>query len=261
MNTKSTLKKHEFPILDYDYNKKSFIHPGSNKRNIKIPERCVMSFFGDVVKKYSEKDDVHLIGTMKWETGPVNVYEMNHKGKQVAFYHAWVGAPIAAGVMEWVIAYGAKKFIACGGCGVLDKDLNMGDVLIPTSAIRDEGTSYHYLAPSREISISEVGIKAIEDVLNEYEIKYRKCKTWTTDAFYRETVNIIEHRKTEGCTCVEMECSALAAVAEFRDVIFGQILYSGDMLDLEKYDHRDWQSNISVREKLFLLSLDATLEL
>jgi hypothetical protein len=60
--------------------------------------------------------------------------------------------------------------------------------------------------------------------------------------------------------CVEMECSALAAVAEFREVEFAQMLYSGDNLDADVYDERDWWNNLSVREKLFVLSLEFCLE-
>lgn len=255
------LKSSQYPIVEFDPSHKSVIEPGRNKRDFNFPERCVMTFFGDIVEKYRKIKGTRIVGTTNWETGSVNIYEMDYKGEKIAFFHAWVGAPIAVGVLEFVIAYGVKKIIGCGGCGVLDKSIELGDILVPTSAIRDEGTSYHYLPPSREVHISRNGISAIESVLNRYKLKYKKCKTWTTDAFYRETYNIVELRKSEGCLCVEMECSALSAVAEFRGVTFAQMLYSGDNLDLDVYDERDWQNSISVREKLFLLSLDAVLEL
>ena len=78
--------------------------------------------------------------------------------------------------------------------------------LIPVSALRDEGTSYHYLPPSREVEISKAGINAIESALSQKNIPYWEVKTWTTDGFYRETVEMVQYRKEEGCQVVEMEC-------------------------------------------------------
>jgi uridine phosphorylase len=98
-------------------------------------------FFGEVVEKFSKLPGVRIVGTTKWETGNANIYAMQYKGVDVAFFHTWVGAPIAAGVMEFVIAYGGKKFIVRGGCGVLDSSIAAGYIIIPTAAVRDEGTS------------------------------------------------------------------------------------------------------------------------
>ena len=65
--------------------------------------------------------------------------------------------------------------------------------------------------------------------------------TWSTDGFYRETKEKVEYRKSEGCSVVEMECSALAACAAFRNVTWGMILYTADTLaDVERYDERNW---------------------
>ena len=74
--------------------------------------------------------------------------------ERVALFHPGVGAPLAAGLLEEVIASGCKKFIACGGAGVLDREIAVGHLIVPTAAIRDEGTSYHYLPPGREVSPS-----------------------------------------------------------------------------------------------------------
>ncbi len=86
-------------------------------------------------------------------------------------------------------------------------------------------------------------------------------KTWTTDAFYRETPGKVALRKQEGCLTVEMEAAAFFAVADFRDVTFGQILYGGDDVSGETWDSRRWNERTSVREKLFWLAAEACLEL
>ena len=138
---------------------------------------------------------------------------MNVENKRITVFHPGIGAPLCAGMMEEVIALGGEKFIACGGAGVLDKSIAVGHIVVPTSAVRDEGTSYHYLPPSREVQVNKKAVEAIEQVLQKHKCRYILAKTWTTDAFFRETVNKVNLRKEEGCLTVEMECSAFCAVA------------------------------------------------
>ncbi|MCX7861359.1 MAG: phosphorylase, partial [Chloroflexus sp.] len=81
---------------------------------------------------------------------------------------------------------------------------------------RDEGVSYHYLPPSREVLADTSGVRALEETFRHHNVPYRMGKTWTTDAPYRETANKIAQRKAEGCLSVEMEAAAMMAVAQFR---------------------------------------------
>jgi purine-nucleoside phosphorylase len=92
-------------------------------------------------------------------------------------------------------------------------------------------------------------------------VNYLLAKTWTTDAFYRETRQKVALRKAEGCLTVEMEAAAMFAVAQFRQVQIGQILYGGDNLDGEAWDSRDWVKRWSSREKLVGLAVEACLAL
>lgn len=253
--------KKEYPILEFDSNTKSVIDPTILIKPIDIPIRAVICFFNDVLEDLRVKGKVRLIQNIRTEIGPNPIYELEYLGEKVTVFHPGVGAPLAAGMFEEVIALGARKFIACGGAGVLDEKVAVGHVIVPTSAIRDEGTSYHYISPSREISVDKVGVEAIEKVLTKHKCKYILSKTWTTDAIYRETYDKVKLRKTEGCLAVEMECSAFCAVANFRDVIFAQILYGGDLVDCEEWDARDWNNQTEIRERIFWLAVEACLEL
>lgn len=133
-----------------------------------------------------------------------------------------------------------RNYFCHTSCGVLE-DIPENRFLIPVSALRDEGTSYHYLPPSRDIKISTAGISAIKFALNQKKIPYLEVKTWTTDGFYRETLEMVQYRKEEGCQVVEMECSALAACAEFREVIWAMLLFTADTLsNPHKYQERKW---------------------
>jgi uridine phosphorylase len=248
-----------FPILEYDSTPTAIIEPKHLIEQIDIPEHCVLCFFQDVFEGLLKEGRLRLLAQQTSEIGVHPVYELDVDGRRLAAFHPGVGAPLAAALLDEVIALGCKKFIACGGAGVLNREIGVGRLIVPSSAVRDEGTSYHYLPPSREVSASPEGVAAIEQALKADGIDYIAGKTWTTDGFYRETPEKVKLRKTEGCITVEMEAAAFFAVAQFRGVTFGQILYGGDNLDSEKWDSRHWNNQTSVREKLFWLAAEACL--
>lgn len=172
-----------------------------------------------------------------------------------------VGAPLAAGFLEELIALGGRRFMVCGGAGVLDGAIARGHVMVPQVAVRDEGTSYHYLPPAREVSVHADAVSAIVRVLMRHNVPYDVVKTWTTDGIYRETRQRIARRRAEGCDCVEMEASALLAVAQYREVSLGLVLYGGDDVSGEEWDSRDWFRDGSTRQRLFWLAAEAVFDL
>ena len=250
-----------YPILEHDTASNAFIEPSSVIRPRNMPEHCVICFFREVIDKVITEHDAKIIAENRWEDGPHHVYEISYQNQRLAFFHPGVGAPLAAGLLEEVIAFGCRKFIACGGCGVLEKDIAVGNIIVVSGAIRDEGVSYHYVPPDREIIANDVGVNALVNVLSNRGVPYRVGKTWSTDAPYRETLNKIAKRKEEGCLTVEMESAGMMAVAQFRGVIFGQVLYGGDDLSGSEWDNREWQSRNEIRESLFWLSANACLTL
>ena len=250
-----------YPILEFDPTREAFIEPSKVYKPRDMPEHCVISFFRDVIDKLVIDYGAKILVDNRWEDGPHPVYEISHKEQRLAFYHSAVGAAQAASLLEEVIAYGCRKFIACGGCGVLERNMAAGHLIVISGAVRDEGVSYHYLPPAREIPANEFGIAALTTALENENIRYLLGKTWTTDAPYRETRHKIAKRREEGCLVVEMEAAGMMAVAQFRNVIFGQVLYGGDDLSGDIWDNRDWQSRADVRESLFWLCANACLAL
>ncbi|HEX4824189.1 MAG TPA: nucleoside phosphorylase [Candidatus Polarisedimenticolaceae bacterium] len=249
------------PILEHDPAPTALIEPTRAIQPRDVPEHCVICFFREVIDKVVADHRTRLVATQRWEDGDHPVYETTHLDRRLAFFHPGVGAPLAAGLLEEVIALGCRKFIACGGCGVLEHGIAVGAPIIVTSAVRDEGVSYHYLPPGREVIADETAIIALANTLDRRGTPYRRGKTWTTDAPYRETAAKIARRKDEGCIAVEMECAALTAVARFRNVAFGQLLYGGDDLSGADHDARAGQSREQARERLFWLCADACLAL
>jgi uridine phosphorylase len=249
------------PILEFDAAKTAVFEPAAERLNLNLPTHCVLCFFPDVLTKLANEGQLVHIGDMYCEMGNNPVYLLTTEARTLAVAHPGVGGPLAAYFLEVLIANGCHSFIACGGAGVLQADLNVGALVVPNTAVRDEGTSYHYLPASREVAATAVAVQAIENTLTRKNIPYVVGKTWTTDAIFRETRNKVSRRQAEGCLTVEMESATFFAVAQFRNVTFGQILYGGDDLTGVEWDERNWIQQPTLREKLFWLAVDACLAL
>ena len=250
----------KYPILEHDPTRKAFIEPSRVIRPHDMPEHCVFCFFRDVVDAVALERGARVLVNCPWEDGPHPVYEIEHQGQRLAFCQPGVGAAMAAGILEEVIAFGCRKFMV-GGAGVLNPEIAVGHLVVVSGAIRDEGVSYHYLPPAREVTAQEQGVNALVNTLNSRNIPHRIGRTWTTDAPYRETPRKIALRREEGCLTVEMEAAGLMAVARFRDVLLGQVLYGGDDLSGTSWDNRAWRSKKEIRESLFWLCAEACLTL
>ena len=255
----------DYPILEFDPERRAVIEPSREIAPIDVPTHCVLCFFGEVIDGLVERPGSRLIKGLRSEMGEHCLYQVDvdiEVGQQrLAVIHPGVGAPLAAALLEEVIALGCRKFVACGSAGVLDSEIAAGHVIVPTSAVRDEGTSYHYLPPAREVEADPRGVAAVCATLEEHAVPHLLTKTWTTDAFYRETPGKVARRRAEGCLAVEMEAAAFFAVAQFRGVVFGQILYGGDDVSGEDWDSRGWHTRETVRGKLFWLAAEACLRL
>jgi uridine phosphorylase len=247
--------------LEFDAGRVAIIEPARVIKPIDIAEHCVMCFFQEVIRELvREGATARHVHTGHSEAGDYPVYELDYGGRRLAIVSPGVGAPAAAARMEHMIALGCRKFIACGGAGTLDSAIAVGHIVVPDSAVRDEGASYHYLKPAREVAPTARALAAIEAVLRENHHQYIRGKTWTTDAVYRETRARMNRRRREGCVVVEMEAAAFFAVARFRRVECAQILYGGDSLAGRRWDARGWNRH-AMRERLFHLAAEACLRL
>jgi uridine phosphorylase len=129
------------------------------------------------------------------------------------------------------------------------------------AAVRDEGTSYHYLPAGREVPAGQKATAALEQALRQRGLEFIRGKAWTTDGLYRETAARRALRLAEGCQVVEMEAAAFFAVARFRGVEFGQLVYGGDLVVPEGWDKRAWHRRMDDRRLLFDLSVEAILKI
>lgn len=255
------MKKEKYPILEFDNTLVAKIEPSFSYKKAEGYEYCVITFFREVLENMEKMGLIKVVKLLNCETVDVPIYEMDYKGKKIHLFLGYVGAAGSAAFLEELIALGFNKFIVCGGAGVLRKDIAVGHLVIPTSAVRDEGASYHYLPPAREVECNPEVVAKIEEEFIKDKIEYIKAKTWTTDSFYRETEKKVELRKSEGCVTVEMEAAAFFAVAKFRNVKLGQILYGGDDLSDVVWDSRKWHNRVEIRENLVDISIRICLSL
>jgi len=241
----------DLPILEFDPDPDDLIRRGAKQAltQDELPPVGIVTFLGDASRGW--------VADQGWPVASVvefPIWNGMYEGVELAIAEVPVGAPAAVLVMEHMLLLGVRTIVAVGSCGAL-VHVDEGEFLLPVRALRDEGTSYHYLPPARWVETDPDVRQACRAALEAQGLTGTDCDTWTTDGFYRETSGLVAKRREEGCSVVEMECAALAACAQFRGVRFGQILYSADTLAGEEHDIRGWGH--ATRGTALLAALDA----
>lgn len=255
------MKPENCPILEFDPNRDAILNPSRSTTGVELPKKAVLCFFQEVLLGLVEQGKLVQVSKLISEMGDNPIYVMEHKGQEITVMHPGVGASLAAGFLDELIAHDVDRFIAVGGAGVLADTTDAGHPFIITSAVRDEGTSYHYLPAGREVGPAPQATAALQAALDAEGMPYELVKSWTTDAIFRETADKRDLRVSEGCQVVEMEASAFFAVAQFRGVTFGQMVYGGDLVVPEGWDKRSWNDRKDDRQRMFWLAVEACVRL
>jgi uridine phosphorylase len=250
---------HDHPLFEFDGSTDAVINPSIHSAPVGFPRRAVMCWFGNVVRERTA--DTEPVHNVPFEHGDHPICVIEHRGQPVALVSPGVGAPAAVTSLEVVIALGATHIVGCGGAGIVRPGFDVGHVIVPTGAVRDEGTSYHYAASDVAVQPHPLALAAIDTVLTEAGVPHDRGLTWTTDAFFRETPAKVARRREQGCITVEMEAAAMFAAATFRGVVYGQLLYAGDDVSAAEWDHRHWVQQTGARDRLLDLALDAVVRL
>jgi len=250
-------------LNDYDCDPKAVINPEDIYKKIdNFPEIVVSCFSRSIIEKYRTLYNGELIFITENDNNTQPAYKITYKGKEIVLFMMRNGSS-SVGNVEELFAYGMKKLIIFGSCGVLDKKLKTSEIIVPTAAIRDEGVSYHYIEPNDEIVICNKNSEILEKVLNEHGYKYYKGKTWTISTMFRETERKVEKRKNVGCIAVEQECASLAAVCQFRKVSFLPFFYITDNLDSDNWERGilGKEFDMTEIEKVMLIALEAAIRI
>jgi uridine phosphorylase len=160
-----------------------------------------------------------------------DLYAVSSTGGRVAVLTDFgLGAPIVAAQAEELIALGVTRLVSIALAGGLQPELSPGTIVVVESALRDEGTSHHYLPPGREVASDPALVAALARALSARGLAFRTGRTWSTDAPYRETREEVAAYQAEGVLAVDMELAALLAVAQVRGVQAAAVLVVGDSL-------------------------------
>ena len=214
-----------------------------------FPEVIIGAFKEETFRLLEEIDQVEQICVLR-AGRTIPVYQVPWQGHSIGLFHCLMGGAGTVCLMEQLIARGAKRFLFYGNCGVLDKKIAAGHLILPTAAYRDEGTSYHYLPVGDYVEVATQGHLA--EVMDSLHLPYVTGKVWTTDAFYCETRNNMEKRKADGCIAVDMECACAMAVGQFRGVQVYQFFYADDCLDGDKWNPRTLGARPSSSHEMYL---------
>jgi len=184
---------------------------------IRVPERLIITYQSKTYDHAKELIDGKPVDWWVYgESQPFCVGKFNDV--EIGLCCVWIGAPAAAMTLEELIACGARKIFEVGLSGGLQTFLEPGDIIVVTEAIRDEGTSYHYLPPDVKVESSVRLRNRLIKHLTEMKIRHFVGPVWSTDGVYRETRSKFRKFKSAGVLGVNMETSAIFSVAKYRNV-------------------------------------------
>jgi uridine phosphorylase len=217
-----------------------------------VPECAIILFQPGLYKRIKQRYAAHKIGNV------LEVIQIDDKKLGLARVPG-IGAPAAVVVLEELIGLGVRQFIAIGTAGGLQKNLKIGDFVVCETAIRDEGTSYHYLEPGKYASGSPALTQKLRDSLNQSGYKIFSGMSWSVDAPYRETTDEVRQYQSEGVLTVEMEAAALFSVAHYRNVALAATFVITDSLADLKWNPQFFSLQINSQLELLFNASAATL--
>lgn len=245
-------------LTEFDPSKSAIINPGNEEVTGKMPKITVACFSRLTFERMAARLNAVLVDEATFACASLPMLRGEYKGLELGLALTPTGAPACVSMFESVFAMGAETVILFGTCGVLDGSISDCSIIIPTSALRDEGTSFHYAPASDEIKVNPRYTDLFTQILDEHGARYTVGKTWSTDGFFRETRKKTEDRRRAGCICVDMECSAMAALAAFREKEVFQFFYAADNLAAEEWDRRSLanDANADEKDKIALLACE-----
>jgi uridine phosphorylase len=179
-----------------------------------VPPVCILEFDGDLTDGLVRDGIARLFEP--WACFHTSMFVMELEGVECGIVARTIGGPYAVLIAEQLQAAGAKLIIGLTSAGRVSPDLPLPCLVVATSAIRDEGTSYHYLPPEREVACGSPVVALLERELSMTGWAVRSGKVWTTDAPYRETAAQLKKWAEEGVLAVEMQAASLFAFGVAR---------------------------------------------
>jgi uridine phosphorylase len=186
-----------------------------NIGNGQVPSICILDPDGDILS-YLKSNDMATLNAY-WACYHTELYDFEHQGIQLGIIGSAVGASFAVLLAEQLFVSGCQLLISITSSGIIAAKQKPPFFILIDQAYRDEGTSYHYVAPSDYCDIDPELLATLSEALQDDEPPIYIGASWTTDAPFRETASAIQQAKNKGILAVEMEASALYAFAQARE--------------------------------------------
>ena len=205
----------------------------------RVPEIVVMVYNKSELQRLVE---ITKATVMNWlfSSDLYPLYRGRVEKQEIGLVFPGWGAPTVAARMEELIACGAKIILASGAVGAFQPKIEVADYIIPTEAIRGEGTSQYYLPKKAKVTADLKIVKVFEEACEEIKVKFFTGQVWTTDAIYREMKSQVKRLQRQGVLGVEMETAAIYAVAKFRKIQAGCLLRVSDSLANLEWQMQWW---------------------
>ncbi|MCW5979730.1 MAG: nucleoside phosphorylase [Bryobacteraceae bacterium] len=233
-----SLKQQLLPLFDHDLNEppaftpEALIEAVRNRRGNEarpVPRVCVLEFDGDLTDQLVHKSIAHKYD--EWACFHTEMFAVNVDGALCGVIPRTIGGPYSVLIAEQLIATGAQVVIGLTSAGRVSRTIPLPSLVVATSALRDEGTSYHYLPPSATVE-APVEIAAIlAKEVAAVGLPVSTGLVWTTDAPYRETLSQLERHAQAGALAVEMQAASLFAFAAARNATVGIIAHVTNAVD------------------------------
>ena len=225
-------------LNDFDEIKTSTFDPYEVENIIPdFPKIGISCFSYKIIEKLVNLFNGKQITYLSNANGKIPVYKITYNNYEYVLFMSNVGASACVVQYEEVFVMGVETIVTFGTCGVLDRNIDSLAIII---------------------LVNEKYKDIFKDLLKQHNYSFVEGKVWTTDAPYRETKNKVIKRKENGCICVDMECSALGALAKFRNKEIFQFFYAADNLDGSKWDARSLGNDdlLEEKEKIGLLAIE-----
>ena len=213
-----------------------------------VPPVCILEFDGDLTDWLVHEGMASPFPA--WACFHTAMFAMELEGIACGIIPRTIGGPYAVLIAEQLQAAGARLIVGLTSAGRVSPELPLPCIVVATSAIRDEGTSYHYLPPSREVVCQSGAIPHLVRELSKTGWAVRSGEVWTTDAPYRETRTQLEEWAAAGVLAVEMQAASLFAFGIARQACVASVAMVSNAVDHtgEQFDTGSQQDGLRILE-------------
>lgn len=232
--------KKDLPLLAHPLDSESAFTPQAlieavrTKRglvSVAVPKVCILEFDGDLTDHLVQSKAV--VVWRNWACFHTPMFALEVDGKPCGIVPRTIGGSYAVLVAEQLLASGARMIFGLTSAGRVSSSLRIPSLVIATAAIRDEGTSFHYLPPSRSVAAPPGPVAPLASELKQLRLPVYEGVVWTTDAPYRETRQQIDQYSDEGVLAVEMQAASLFALAQVRNAQIAVVAHVSNATDHE----------------------------